>query len=137
MRRFSFSEKDTEQLGFELAMGTAPGTFIALRGDLGAGKTAFVRGFAHALGEDEVSSPTFTIVHEYDTSPPIYHFDCYRLTGEDDLWDIGFSDYLDRGNIILMEWPERVEDALPKARVEISINVLGDEKREIIIKNIK
>ena len=86
--------------------------FVCLYGDLGAGKTAFVRGVGNALRCDRVTSPTFTIVQEYDTDPPIYHFDAYRLSSSSDLYAAGYEDYLYAPGVIMMEWPEIVPDAL-------------------------
>lgn len=106
------TEVETEALGGKLALSLKAGSFVALNGGLGAGKTAFVRGMAAALGYERVSSPTFTIVHEYPTNPPIFHFDCYRLKCAEDLEGIGFDDYLSRSGIIAMEWAQNVQGAL-------------------------
>ncbi len=126
-------EGETESMGARLAKSVAAGAFVALRGDLGAGKTAFARGFAAALGDAGASSPTFSIAHEYETEPPVYHFDVYRLGGEEDLEAIGFDDYLRRSGVILMEWPERVEGRLPDNRYEVRIERMGDNERSIAI----
>lgn len=129
----SASEEETEAIGARLASLLDAGAFVALRGDLGAGKTAFVRGFAAALGDDCASSPTFGIVHEYDTVPQVFHFDVYRLRDESDLDAIGYDDYLRRGGILLMEWPERVEALLPPDRLELRIDRVSDGERRIAI----
>ena len=120
-------------LGTRLAAALEPPAFIALHGDLGAGKTALVRGMGAALGEDEVTSPSFTIVHEYRTRPALYHFDAYRLADADELMAIGFADYLREDALLVMEWAELVEDALPKERLDITITGSGAETRYVEI----
>ena len=112
------SEAETEALGTSLGQKLQPGTVIAYYGDLGAGKTAFTRGLARGLGiTDRITSPTYTIVNEYPGKVPLFHFDMYRLESSDDLFDIGWEDYIARGGIIAVEWSERVEDALEGALV--------------------
>lgn len=133
MRFYSQNEGQTEEIGAKLAKMLKADAFVAVRGDLGAGKTAFVRGFAGALGAEDVSSPTYTIVHEYDSVPPVFHFDVYRLKSAQDLYDISYEDYLSRNGIIIMEWPQIVEEALPKDRIEVNIRKISDEEREIDI----
>ena len=113
MTYYTHSEAETEALAQRLAPYLDPGTVIAFDGDLGAGKTAFTRGLARGLGITErVTSPTYTIVNEYDGRIPLFHFDMYRLTSSEDLFDIGWEDYLERGGILAVEWSERVADAL-------------------------
>ena len=109
------SEKETESLGEELAKSLTSGKVIAFTGDLGAGKTAFTRGLARGLGiSDRVTSPTFTIVNEYQGGRlPLFHFDMYRLESSEELFDIGWEDYLRRGGVCAVEWSEKVSDALP------------------------
>ena len=128
------SPGETEAVGAALARVLAPGTVIAYRGDLGAGKTAFTRGLARGLGfSDLVTSPTYTIVNEYlGGRLPLFHFDMYRLHSSDDLWDIGWEDYLERGGICAVEWSENVEDALENA-ISVTIEKLGEETRRITI----
>ena len=128
------SPEQTEQVGEALGKILAPGTVIAYRGDLGAGKTAFTRGLARGLGSKElVTSPTYTIVNEYlGGRLPLFHFDMYRLGSSDDLFDIGWEDYLDRGGVCAVEWSENVEDAMEDAMV-ITIEKCSDEQRNIII----
>lgn len=122
MTFFTKSELETEQLGYQVGTRVSPGTIIAYYGDLGAGKTAFTRGLARGLGIlDRVTSPTFTIVNEYEGRLPLFHFDMYRLGSSDDLYDIGWDDYLERGGVIAIEWSERVSDILDDA-VEINIS---------------
>ena len=128
------SPEETERIGAALGRILPPGTILAYRGDLGAGKTAFTRGLAKGLGCDEiVTSPTYTIVNEYLSGRiPLFHFDMYRLGSSDDLWDIGWEDYLERGGICAVEWSENVEDALEGA-ICVTIEKLGDDARRITI----
>lgn len=121
MTKISHSTEQTEALAAAIANIAQPGDFIALRGDLGAGKTAFVRGFVRAMGYGYASSPTFAIVHEYETHPMVFHMDLYRLDGAVDLFDMGYEEYAERKGIVLMEWPERAESMLPVNRLEITI----------------
>lgn len=128
-------EKDTETLGKRLADVLFDGAFVALYGDLGAGKTTLVRSVAAGLGIEGIISPTFTIVREYEGKLPLAHFDAYRLKSAQELYDIGFDDYLSRGGVILMEWSENVLDALPDDRLEIRIFGDGDMPRNIEIES--
>ena len=114
MRFVTNSEGETEALGARLADKLAPGAVIAFTGDLGAGKTAFTRGLARGLGiADRVTSPTFTIVNEYEGGRlPLFHFDMYRLSSSDELFDVGWEDYLARWGVCAVEWSENVSDAL-------------------------
>ena len=125
---------ETEILGEKLAKVLTPGTVIAYCGDLGAGKTAFTRGLARGLGcKDGVTSPTYTIVNEYLSGRmPLFHFDMYRLHSSDDLWDIGWEDYLERGGVCAVEWSENVTDAMENA-IWVKIEKTGDESRRITI----
>ena len=134
MEYISNSPEETEALGAALGKAVQPGTVIAYRGDLGAGKTAFTRGLARGLGfQDLVTSPTYTIVNEYlGGRLPLFHFDMYRLASAEDLFDIGWEDYLDRGGVCAVEWSENVEEALEDAMV-VSIEKLGEEKRRITL----
>ncbi len=125
------TERDMEGLGERIAQALPDGGFVALYGDLGAGKTVLCRGAGRALGLDHLSSPTFTIVQEYPTAPPLFHFDAYRLEDEDELYAMGFEDYLDRGGLILMEWADRVPGALPRERLDIEIVGSGAEERSV------
>ena len=128
------SPVETESVGAALGKILPAGTVIAYRGDLGAGKTAFTRGLARGLGFlDMVTSPTYTIVNEYlGGRLPLFHSDMYRLASSDDLWDIGWEDYLERGGICAVEWSENVEDALENA-ISVTIEKLGEESRRITI----
>ena len=128
------SPAETEAIGAALGAIIPAGTILAYRGDLGAGKTAFTRGLALGLGYTEpVTSPTYTIVNEYlGGRLPLFHFDMYRLRSSDDLWDIGWEDYLDRSGVCAVEWSENVEDALEGA-VSVTIEKTGEESRKITI----
>ena len=131
---YTHSEAETEAAGAELARRLAPGTVVALYGDLGAGKTAFVRGRARGLGLiARVSSPTFTIVNEYPGERELCHFDMYRLESADELFDIGWEDYLRRGAVCAVEWSERVEEAFEGSELRVRIEKLGDTERKITI----
>lgn len=128
------STAETENLGAALGKLLPAGTVLAYRGDLGAGKTAFTRGLARGLGCNElVTSPTYTIVNEYIGGRlPLFHFDMYRLRSSEDLWDIGWEDYLERGGVCAVEWSENVADALEDA-VTITIEKLGETARRITL----
>ena len=134
MHFISNSPGETEKIGAALAQRLTPGTVIAYRGDLGAGKTAFTRGLARGLGCGEiVTSPTYTIVNEYLSGRlPLFHFDMYRLGSADELWDIGWEDYLDRQGICAVEWSENVRDAMENA-ITVRIQKTGDESRRITV----
>ena len=128
------SPQETEALGAALGKRLPAGTVIAYRGDLGAGKTAFTRGLARGLGcTEQVTSPTYTIVNEYlGGRLPLFHFDMYRLSSSDDLWDIGWEDYLDRNGICAVEWSENVADAMEHP-LNITIEKLGEDTRRITL----
>ena len=128
------SPGETEKIGAALGKILPSGTILAYEGDLGAGKTAFTRGLARGLGfADTVTSPTYTIVNEYlGGRLPLFHFDMYRLRSSDDLFDIGWEDYLDRHGICAVEWSENVADAMADA-IRIRIEKTGDESRKITI----
>ena len=135
MEFFTESPAGTEAVGEALGKVLLPGTVIAYRGDLGAGKTAFTRGLARGLEVSEpVTSPTYTIVNEYLSGRmPLFHFDMYRLRSSDELFDIGWEDYLDRGGVCAVEWSENVADALTDA-ITVTIEKTGFESRKITIK---
>lgn len=128
MQITTHSADETQALGQKLASRLAPGDVIAYFGDLGAGKTAFTRGLAQGLGiTDPVTSPTYTIVNEYLSGRiPLFHFDMYRLLSSDELFDIGWEDYLSRGGVCAVEWSENVEDALQDA-IRVTIEKDADE----------
>ena len=134
MEYITTSPAETEAVGAALGKLLPPGTVLAYRGDLGAGKTAFTRGLAKGLGcTDIVTSPTYTIVNEYLSGRlPLFHFDMYRLASSDDLWDIGWEDYLEREGVCAVEWSENVADAMENA-VTVTIEKLGENTRRITI----
>ena len=129
----------TETLGERLGRLLKPGTVIAYTGDLGAGKTAFTRGLARGLDiPDRVTSPTFTIVNEYEGGRlPLFHFDMYRLHSSEELFDIGWEDFLARGGICAVEWSENILDALEPGTIYIDIRRgEGDDQRIITVKGM-
>ena len=134
MEFYSHNEAETEAIGARLAAALSPGAVVAYLGDLGMGKTVFTRGLAAGLGyKGRVTSPTFAIVNEYEGGRlPLFHFDMYRLASDDDLWDIGWEDYLERGGVCAVEWSENVPEAMAGA-LTVSIEKLGDTDRKISI----
>ena len=134
MEFITYSPEQTENVGAALGKQLKAGAVIAYQGDLGAGKTAFTRGVACGLGAKEsVTSPTYTIVNEYLSGKyPLFHFDMYRLASSDDLFDIGWEDYLDRGGVCAVEWSENVADAMDGAII-VTIEKLGEDSRRITI----
>ena len=128
MEFHSHNEAETEAIGARLAAVLNPGAVVAYLGALGMGKTAFTRGLAAGLGyKGRVTSPTFAIVNEYEGGRlPLFHFDMYRLNSADDLFDIGWEDYLSRGGVCAVEWSENVEDALQDA-IRVTIEKDADE----------
>ncbi len=139
MEWITHSPAETEALGARLADALDAGRVVAFTGDLGAGKTAFVSGMARALGvEERVTSPTFTIVNEYEGGRlPLFHFDMYRLGDADELFHIGWEDYLARGGICAVEWSENVAEALEPDAVRVSIvRGDGDSDRMITIEGV-
>lgn len=127
-------EEDTERIGAEFAKSLSAGDFVAFFGDLGSGKTAFVRGVASVLCPTaRVASPTYAIVNEYSGKVPIFHFDVYRILDDDSLYSTGFYDYAERGGIIFVEWSENIPFALPDDRYEITFTKTGESERNIEI----
>ena len=135
MEYLSHSPEETEHIGEMLGRRLRPGTVVAYHGGLGMGKTAFTRGLARGLGcAGRVTSPTFTIVNEYDGATPLFHFDMYRLGSSDELFDIGWEDYLTRGGVCAVEWSERVDDAMPADTLWVDIaRGTGESDRIITI----
>jgi len=128
------SVNETESVGEAFARSLEAGAVVAMYGDLGAGKTAFVRGMARGLGSDaRVTSPTFTIVNEYPGRLPLFHFDMYRLSSSDELFDIGWDDYLSRDGVCVVEWSENVSGAFDGSETEIRIERLDETSRRITI----
>jgi tRNA threonylcarbamoyladenosine biosynthesis protein TsaE len=131
------SEAETEQVGEKLGKLLKPGSVVALFGDIGAGKTAFVRGLVRATGfNGRVTSPTYSIVNEYNGPIPVFHFDMYRLRGDEEFYELGWEDYLVRGGICVVEWSERIIDALPENAIHVTLKALGDERLIRIEENL-
>lgn len=126
------SPEETEELGEKIGRTLRGGEVLALFGGMGMGKTAFARGLARGLGvTGEVSSPTFALVHEYTGALTMYHFDMYRVTGWDDLYSTGFFDYLESGGVLLIEWSENIENALPENAAKIWVRRGSGENERI------
>lgn len=133
------STAETEQIGFDFAKTLKPSDFVAMFGDLGAGKTAFVRGAAKYLAPSaRVQSPTYTIVNEYPAKIPFYHFDMYRIDDGDSLYSMGYYDYLESGGICFAEWCEKIVPYLPPSYYTVKIEKLAEDvscRRITITKN--
>ena len=128
----SHSDKETILLAQNIESEKFPNMVICLNGDLGSGKTVFTKGFAHAMGIDDVTSPTFTIIKEYEGELPLYHMDVYRL--EDSHEDIGIEEYFDKGGVTIIEWADMIKDSLPEERLEIKFKIADDKTRVLILK---
>ena len=136
MQQFeSSSVNETIRIGFEFGKQLQPGDVICLDGDLGAGKTHFVKGVASFFGIDpeKVSSPTYTLIHEYSGDLPVYHFDCYRLKQEQEALEIGAEEYFYGDGVCLVEWPKKIEGLIPEEAIWIEMSHLPEDKRKIII----
>lgn len=132
----TYNPEETEALGAELGATLAPGSVIALSGDLGAGKTTLIKGVAQgcqAAAGHEVNSPTFTYLNIYPGAKPLYHFDLYRLKGVKDFLDLGFDEFLASDGICCLEWAHRISDLLPKRTIFIHILSIDPTSREITI----
>jgi tRNA threonylcarbamoyladenosine biosynthesis protein TsaE len=129
----SSSPDETIKIAKEFAKTVEPGDVICLEGNLGAGKTHFVKGFVQGLGlsGDVVSSPTFTIINEYEGELPVYHFDCYRLEHVQEAIEIGAEEYLYGEGVCIVEWPDRITDLLPPSSKHVTFNITGKNKRVI------
>lgn len=126
------SELDTIELAQNIESEKFPNMIICLMGDLGSGKTIFTKGIANALGiKETITSPTFTIIKEYEGELPLYHMDVYRLDGKTD--GIGIEEYFDKGGVVVIEWAEMIKDILPKERLEIRFKVIDENKRILIL----
>lgn len=133
---YTASAEETEALGEKIGKSLTAPTVIAYFGGMGMGKTAITRGIARGLGcNDVVNSPTFAIVHEYSGKCPVYHFDMFRVESWDDLYSTGFFDYLDTNCVILIEWSENIENALPEDALKITISRGEGENHRIIETN--
>lgn len=132
------SAAETEALGERLAARLKPGSVVALFGPMGAGKTALTRGIARGFGIAEgVSSPTFALVHEYDGRLTVYHFDMYRVESWDDLYSTGFFDDLDAGGVIVVEWSENIENAIPDGAIRVSLRRgASDDERVVTVDGV-
>ncbi|MBO5733637.1 MAG: tRNA (adenosine(37)-N6)-threonylcarbamoyltransferase complex ATPase subunit type 1 TsaE [Clostridia bacterium] len=133
----SNSAQDTARIAAEFAKTLSPGAVVCLYGEMGVGKTVFTNGLCRALGACEyATSPTFTVVNEYDGADfPVYHFDMYRIEEEDELLELGFDEYLNAGGICIIEWPENVPNSLPKKRINVKILRESFDERTILIEN--
>lgn len=130
------SEKETEEAAAKFAENLSAGDFLAFYGDLGSGKTAFIRGLALVFCPGvHVSSPTYAIVNEYRGNPDIYHFDMYRISDDDSLYSTGFYDYFDRNGVICAEWSENIPFALPESYYEVRFEKLSENGRKITIEH--
>lgn len=138
MEFYTKNSEETAHVAAEFAKNITPGAVICLRGEMGAGKTVFTNGLCRALGvTDHVTSPTFTVVNEYDGKRfRVFHFDMYRIEDEDELLEIGFEEYLTSGGVCVIEWPQNVERSLPKKRYEVEIVKTDINERTILIKQI-
>ncbi len=136
MKFLSNSVTDTERIAAELASSLVGGECIAVDGDVGAGKTQFVRGLVRGLGGDEriVNSPTFTLLNIYDTPRmKVFHLDAYRVGGADDFDSIGFPELLEQGGLVCLEWPSRISSILPEKLIRVEIEATGERSRVIQI----
>lgn len=142
MKYITDSYEETEKVAAEFAQGLKGGEVIAMYGDLGAGKTAFVRGMARALGiQDHITSPTFTILNVYEGGRlPLYHFDVYRIADPDEMYEIGYEDYIGSDGVAVIEWAELIDDILPDEYIRIDIrrdSLEDDDHREISIGRVR
>ena len=132
MLMYSKTEKETENAGYELGKTLRGGDIVALNGDLGTGKTVFTRGIARALGiSAPIQSPTFTIVREYRGELRLCHFDLYRVTEAEELYEIGFEDNLDDDTVAVIEWADMFPEVIPKKAVRVTIGYCPDGRRRI------
>lgn len=133
------SPEETEQLGARVGEKLQGGEVIALFGGLGMGKTAFTRGLAAGLGiSSGVSSPTFALVHDYTGRLTVHHFDMYRVDGWDDLYSTGFFDYLDTADVLVIEWSENIESALPENAIRITVSRgEGEDERQFVMEGLE
>ncbi len=128
------SEEETGLFAFELGKKSKPGDIFALRGDLGCGKTILAKGIAKGLGiEDNITSPTFTLMEVYSAEVPLYHFDLYRIESEDELDNLFFEEYWEGDGVSVIEWAERAGERLPESRINIDIEYIDDSRRRIRI----
>ena len=126
------SENETITLAQNIESEKFPNMVICLNGDLGSGKTLFTKGFAHAMGIDDITSPTFTIIKEYQGETMLYHMDVYRL--EDTNEEIGIEEYYDRGGVTIIEWADMIKEILPEERLDVQFKITGENTRTIILR---
>ena len=129
------SEKETFELAYKIASELGKKRIVCLNGELGAGKTVFVKGFCSFFGISEIWSPTFTIVNEYSGNQTVYHFDVYRWADEDEFYAIGGEEYFEKG-ICIIEWSDLVKDAIPADAIDVRIDKIDDDKRKIVVSNL-
>ena len=127
----SHSDNETIALAQNIESEKFPNMVICLNGDLGSGKTVFTKGFAHSMGIEDITSPTFTIIKEYIGELPLYHMDVYRL--EDSNEDIGIEEYFDKGGVTIIEWADIIKDILPEERLDIKFKITGENNRTIVL----
>lgn len=133
------SDEETREVGRAVAQKLPASALVLLSGELGAGKTTLVKGIVDGLGiagADDVSSPTYTIVHEYGEPVRVYHVDLYRLDTEEEVRGFGFEELLDRRALVLVEWGERFPQLLPRERIEITIDATGESSRRITVRGL-
>ncbi len=132
----TLSVEETLELGYRLGNQLKKGDIICLNGDLGAGKTAFTSGIAKAMGiQGYITSPTFTIVNEYNAAVPLYHFDVYRIVDSDEMYEIGFDEYIDGNGIIVIEWADSIKNIIPQNQISVRIKKTteNEDARDITI----
>lgn len=128
----SYNELDTIELAQNIESEKFPNMIICLEGELGSGKTVFTKGFANALGiKESITSPTFTIIKEYDGEMSLYHMDVYRLNGNTE--GLGIEEYYNKNGIVVIEWSDTIKNVLPEERLEIKFKIIGENKRILII----
>lgn len=125
------SDKETISIAQNIESEKFPNMVICLNGELGSGKTVFAKGFAHAMGIEEITSPTFTIIKEYNGELPLYHMDVYRL--EDSKENIGIEEYFDKGGVTIIEWANMIKDILPEERLDIKFKITGENTRVLVL----
>lgn len=126
------NEEELIELAQNIESEKFPNMVICLNGDLGSGKTVFAKAFASAMGIDEVTSPTFSIIKEYDGELPLYHMDVYRVSNN--VLNLGFEEYFDKGGVTIIEWADMIEEYLPKERLDIKIKVTGENTRLVLLR---
>ncbi len=138
MKVVTSSREETVGLGNRIGAAIKPGTVIGLEGQLGSGKTTFVQGIARGLNiTEQVTSPTFIIIAEYEGRLPLYHMDLYRISGEDEFLALGGEDYFYGDGVCVIEWSERIRGILPENRISVRIAISRPESREFDIEGIE